>query len=88
MTDKLGITTAIPNIVAEKPQQIPPACDIAPKKGLKTALLAIAGPSQMLLLPRVLRQADDGDLKVALLRFTNTDETYLRNLTTVCLVGR
>ena len=58
------------------------------EKGLKTAHLAMAGSSQILLLPRVLEQAGDGDLKLALLRFTNTDETYLRNLATVSLLDR
>lgn len=55
------------------------------EKGLKPAHLAIAGLSQILLLPRVCKQADDSDLKSALLRFTKTDETYLRNLTSVYL---
>lgn len=58
------------------------------EKGLKTACLAVAGSSQILLLPRELEQAHDSDLKSALLRFTNTDETYLRNLATLYLLDR
>lgn len=55
------------------------------EKGLKTAHLATAGSSQILLL---LEQADGSDLKLALLRFTKTDETYLRNLASVYLLDR
>ncbi|KQK85115.1 transcription factor COE1 [Amazona aestiva] len=45
-------------------------------------------PSDPVIIDRVLKQADYSDLKSALLRFTKTDETYLRNLPPVYLLDR
>ncbi|KAJ7414233.1 hypothetical protein BTVI_41406 [Pitangus sulphuratus] len=45
-------------------------------------------PSDPVIIDRVLEQADVSDLELSLLRFTNTDKTYLGNLATVCLLDR
>lgn len=48
---------------------------------------AVPGLSQTLLLPRVLEQADDSDLGLALLIFTSRGRTYSEKLAIVSLLG-
>lgn len=54
------------------------------EKGLKQAAPAL---SQISLLPRVLEQADDSDLGLALQIFTNRGRPCSENLATVYLLG-